>query len=70
MGQDVFDTCADRQLCMVAFLPHILDSTAAGRNGYIATLLGIAERYKQRPFGYVGGIYSQGVGWWCMLDKN
>lgn len=52
MNQEVFDTCAERQLCMIAFLPHILDSTAAGRNGYIELLLNIAERYKQRPFGY------------------
>lgn len=50
-GQDSFDACAERQLCMVAFLPHILDSMASGRNGYIETLLTIAERFKQRPFG-------------------
>ena len=49
----MFDTCAERQLCLIAFLPHILDSMAAGRNGYIETLLTIAERYKQRPFGCV-----------------
>lgn len=48
----MFDECAERQLCLVVFLPHILDSTAAGRNGYIETLLNIAQRYKQRPFGY------------------
>ncbi len=42
---------------MIAFLPHILDSMAAGRNGYLETLLTIAERYKQRPFGYVPSMH-------------
>ena len=53
INQEVFDACMERQLCIVAFLPNILDSMAAGRNGYIETLLGLAERLKTRPFGYV-----------------
>ncbi len=31
------DTCLDKQLCFVSFLPHILDSGAEGRNGYLDT---------------------------------
>ena len=50
-GQAVLDECANKQLCMLSFLPHILDSGAEGRNGYIETLLTLGEKYKQRSFG-------------------
>lgn len=50
-SQKVLDQCSDRQLCFVAFLPHILDSMAEGRNNYIAILKAVAEKYKQRSFG-------------------
>jgi len=52
-SQNVLDTCFERQICMISFLSHILDSMAAGRNGYIQMLLTVAERYKQRSFGHV-----------------
>jgi protein disulfide-isomerase A6 len=41
-----------KQLCFVVFLPSILDSKAAGRNAYIKTMQGIAEKYKGRPYSY------------------
>ena len=50
-SQEVLDQCNERQLCFVAFLPHILDSMAEGRNQYIEILKTIAEKYKQRSFG-------------------
>ena len=34
-SQSVMDTCTDKQLCFISFLPHILDSGANGRNGYL-----------------------------------
>ena len=49
-GQAVLDECARKQLCMVSFLPHILDSGAEGRNGYIKSLLTLGDKYKQRSF--------------------
>jgi len=52
-SQKVLDQCSERQLCFVAFLPHILDSMAEGRNNYIAILKAVAEKYKQRSFGWV-----------------
>ncbi len=52
-SQSVLDTCFERQICMISFLSHILDSQAAGRNGYIQSLLTVAERYKTRSFGSV-----------------
>ena len=52
-SQEVLEECSKKQLCMVAFLPHILDSMAEGRNGYLSTLAEVGEKYKQRSFGWV-----------------
>eukprot|EP00887_Chlorella_sp_A99_P006680 scaffold3.g6680.t1 len=45
-----------KQLCLVAFLPHILDSKARlgaeGRNRLVAILKGLTTLYKDRPFSY------------------
>ncbi|PSC76647.1 disulfide isomerase [Micractinium conductrix] len=41
-----------KQLCLVAFLPHILDSKAAGREAYLEILRGLTAKYKDRPFSY------------------
>lgn len=41
-----------KQLCLVAFLPHILDSKAKGRNAHISMLQEIALLYKERPFSW------------------
>lgn len=41
-----------KQLCIVAFLPHILDSKAKGRNENIKMLQEIALLYKERPFSW------------------
>jgi len=50
----VFDKqCGGKALCVIAFLPHILDTGASGRNGYIGTLKAIAEKHKKKPFTYV-----------------
>ena len=47
------DKCTERQLCFISFLPHILDSGASGRNGYLDTVREVGEQYKQRSFGWV-----------------
>jgi hypothetical protein len=50
-----------KQLCILAFLPDILDSKAEGRNKYIAVLKRMAEHFKDRPYSYfwaVGGAHS------------
>ncbi|KXZ53899.1 hypothetical protein GPECTOR_6g817 [Gonium pectorale] len=50
-----------RRLCLVAFLPDLLDSKAAGRKGYISTLKKLAEAYKDKPYSYLwaaGGAQS------------
>ena len=36
------ETCGEGgKICAILFVPHILDSGAAARNGYLATLLGM-----------------------------
>lgn len=41
-----------KQLCLVAFLPHILDSKSKGRNAAIDMLKELSLRYKDRPFSW------------------
>lgn len=41
-----------KQLCLVAFLPHILDSKASGRQDYLDMLKDVATSYKDRPFSW------------------
>lgn len=53
LGDESFTACTEKQLCTVAFLPHILDSGAAERNKYIGVLKAMAEKYKSRPFGWL-----------------
>jgi len=53
-GQKVLEEqCDGKQLCIVAFLPHILDSQAAGRNAYVDILKKVGEKYKNQGWGYV-----------------
>uniref|UniRef100_A0A452QCU7 Protein disulfide-isomerase A6 n=1 Tax=Ursus americanus TaxID=9643 RepID=A0A452QCU7_URSAM len=44
-------TCEEHQLCVVAVLPHILDTGAAGRNSYLEVLLKLADKYKKKMWG-------------------
>lgn len=51
-----------KQLCVLAFLPDILDSKAEGRKLYIAVLQKMAEHFKDRPYSYLwaaGGAHSE-----------
>ncbi|XP_065898248.1 protein disulfide-isomerase A6 homolog [Dysidea avara] len=52
-GQEVMDECTSKQLCILSFLPHILDTGAAGRNDYIALLKEMGNKYKQKSWGWV-----------------
>lgn len=47
-------TCEEHQLCVVAVLPHILDTGAAGRNSYLEVLLKMADKYKKKMWGGCG----------------
>ena len=44
--------CTEKPLCVVSFLPHILDSMAEGRNKYITLLKAIGEKYRKKMWGW------------------
>ncbi|KAM4772251.1 protein disulfide-isomerase A6 [Rhinophrynus dorsalis] len=46
-------TCEEHQLCIVAVLPHILDTGAAGRNSYLEVMLKMADKYKKKMWGWL-----------------
>ncbi|KAL3687881.1 hypothetical protein R1sor_014190 [Riccia sorocarpa] len=53
-GQDVLDAkCSSAAICFITFLPDILDSSAAGRNKYLETLLSVAEKFKRNAYSYL-----------------
>lgn len=47
------ENCEGKQLCIIAFLPHILDSGASGRNTYIDVLKTSGEKYKKNNWGWL-----------------
>ncbi|TRY99588.1 hypothetical protein DNTS_007904 [Danionella cerebrum] len=46
-------TCEDYQLCIIAVLPHILDTGASGRNSYLEVMRMMAEKYKKKMWGWL-----------------
>lgn len=54
-SQSVFDeSCTNSgRICVVMFVPHILDSLAAGRNGYLDTLASLAKEFRGKPLNFV-----------------
>lgn len=46
------DACAEKQLCIIAFLPHILDCQSECRNKYINTLTELGAKYKKKVWGW------------------
>jgi len=47
------ENCDEKPLCIVSFLPDILDTQAEGRNSMIKMLKGLGEKYKQKLWGWV-----------------
>lgn len=47
------EVCDQKPLCVIAFLPHILDCQSECRNKYITVLENSAQKFKQRQWGYV-----------------
>jgi protein disulfide-isomerase A6 len=45
--------CAEKQLCIISFLPNILDCQSACRNEHIAMLKKFAENYKRNGWGWL-----------------
>ncbi|KAI1724281.1 thioredoxin domain-containing protein [Ditylenchus destructor] len=47
------ESCKDKQLCIVTFLPHILDCQSKCRNDYLQLLKELADKFKKNPWGWV-----------------
>ncbi|CAF4525282.1 unnamed protein product [Rotaria sp. Silwood1] len=47
------DNCAEKQLCIISFLPNILDCQSACRNEHLTMLKNFAENYKRNRWGWL-----------------
>lgn len=47
------NACEDKPLCVVSFLPHILDCQSKCRNNYIKVLRELADKFKQKQWGWL-----------------
>lgn len=45
--------CEEKSLCVVSFLPHILDCQSKCRNAYIKVLRELADKFKQKNWGWL-----------------
>lgn len=46
-------TCDNKQLCVISFLPHLLDCQSECRNNYLKVLTEVVEKHKTNDWGYV-----------------
>merc|ERR1712157_296604 len=54
LSKDTLDTaCTDVQVCVLAFLPHILDDGAAERNNRLQLIQSLIETYKRKQWGWI-----------------
>jgi len=54
LSQESLDSaCTDVQVCVVAFLPHILDDTAKVRNERLDLLRSLIDTYKRKQWGWL-----------------
>jgi len=51
--------CAPPTLCVLSFLPDLLDTGAAGRNAYIDTLRHLATTFKRKPLSFLWAAAMQ-----------
>ena len=47
------EICNNKQLCVISFLPDILDTGASGRNEFVQMLNGLADKFKRKPWGWL-----------------
>ncbi|KAG7270483.1 hypothetical protein CRUP_032779 [Coryphaenoides rupestris] len=52
-SEDTLKTCVNSQLCVIAVLPHILDTGASGRNSYLDVVRKMADKYKKKMWGWL-----------------
>ena len=47
------ENCEQKSLCVIAFLPHILDCQSKCRNDYIKMLTDMGDKFKRQGWGWV-----------------
>ena len=53
VDQESFDLCLAKKYCVVSLLPHIVDTGAEGRNGYLETIKTLVKTMgRSNPAGY------------------
>merc|ERR1711998_66772 len=53
------DNCAGKSICLVAFFPGLVDSKAAGRNGYIEIMKKLTQKQTLKKFGFMWTVVGQ-----------
>jgi len=53
------ESCKDKQLCVITFLPHILDCQSKCRNEYVKMLKELADKFKKNVWGWVWSEAAQ-----------
>lgn len=51
--KDVKEACESHPLCIISFLPHIMDCQSECRNNYIQILRNAGEKFKKQGWGWV-----------------
>jgi len=55
---DMKENCEEKSLCVIAFLPHILDCQSKCRNNYIKMLTNLGDKFKKQGWGW---LWSEGA---------
>ncbi|XP_026320166.1 protein disulfide-isomerase A6 homolog [Hyposmocoma kahamanoa] len=53
VDEETMKACAEKPLCVVSILPHILDCNAACRNDYLTMLTKLGDKYKNKMWGWI-----------------
>ena len=56
------ETCSSGKICVIMFIPHILDSGAKGRNAYLDTLAEVTKEFRGKPMSFAwceGGAQAE-----------
>ena len=47
------DSCENKQICLIAVMPNILDCQSSCRNAYLSSMRKMADKYKRQQWGWL-----------------